>query len=838
MTMIIEGLTETEVLSRRENGQGNDVKLATSRPTKDIILTNAFHPVNLVLYVISLGLFLVRDTRSAFTTVILVLLNAVVGIVQEIRAKRQLDRISLLARTKIVVIREGSEVGVDPTELVVGDILIVQAGDQLPVDGRIVDEGKIEVDESNLTGESDLIQKNSNDDVLSGSICVTGKALVEATGVGEDSFANRLTRNARKFKMEQTPLQDEVNRLLRLILLIVLFFGFLAVLALFVLNLSFADWLQIVAVITGSVSAGLLTLITLNYSWGAVRISQKGGLVQQINAVESLSNVTVLCTDKTGTLTANKIKFREALPIGCEKDELEGALGDFAANASSVNKTSEALIERLVGVSRTVSDEIPFSSARKWSAIAFDSTGRKGVYVLGAMEMLEDNLTMDTTVRKQLEAWSDNGLRVLVFASNMDITVLHGADGEPSLPPLNLMGIVSFSDELRPHLKETLNSLTEQGVRIKVISGDNYQTVAALAKQAGLPGDLKAISGLELEKMSPAEFERTAKEATVFGRITPRQKERLVQALRKEGEYVAMVGDGVNDVLALKKANMGIAMESGSSATRSVAAMILLGDSFEAMPPAIEEGNRIINSIQSILKVYMVSVLGLLLLITGISILGLGFPFTTLQNTLLSVFARALPPLVLALVAVSTRNRESLFHNLFHFTLPASLLLFVFGMLVYIGAFFAMQNDLSQIAVTPDMVGQLQNLSSSAEISSAERFRDLATLLSAQTALTTFFLITGVLMMLFGAPPIRWFAGGAPYRGDNTVSIITGVGIMAIIVILANPSISSYFQLVSLPLEFYLLISLVSIVWVFVQRAAWRGRWLEKLLVLEEPDLT
>jgi cation-transporting ATPase E len=369
----INGLTNSQVLERRNQGLGNEVELTTSRSYKDIFMTNVFNPVNIVLYVIGLGMLLVGDFRSAFATVMLVIFNAAVGIIQEVRAKKQLDEIALLAVAKITVRRDGQEQQIDPAELVQDDVLAIRAGDQIPVDGTVISEAKMEVDESALTGESDLISKTSADKVLSGSFAVTGEALVEATGVGEQSFANKLTKDAREFKLELTPLQREVNRLLRLLLLIVLFFAILAVLALFVLDLQFDIWLQILAVITGSVSAGLLTLITLNYSWGAVRIGQQGGLVQQINAIESLSNVTVLCTDKTGTLTANKIKYHDVYPVGLDKPEVERLLSDFAASAGTTNKTSEAIIAGLPGAKREVTDEVPFSSARKWSAIAFDS---------------------------------------------------------------------------------------------------------------------------------------------------------------------------------------------------------------------------------------------------------------------------------------------------------------------------------------------------------------------------------------------------------------------------------------------------------------------------------
>ncbi len=831
----ITGLTNAQALEQRRQGQGNDIKLNTSRSFKDIIMTNVFNPVNIVLYAIGAAMTLVGDFKSAFATVMLIFFNAVVGIVQETRAKKQLDQIALLARAKATVLREGKEVSLDPAELVLGDILVIRSGDQIPVDAKLVGDGKIEVDESALTGESDLILKTSGEEVLSGSFCVTGQSLIEATAVGEKSFANTLTKNARQFKLEFTPLQIEVNRLLRLLLLIVLFFGFLSVMSLFVLRLPLQIWLQVLAVITGSVSAGLLTLITLNYSWGAVRIGQKGGLVQQINAIESLSNITVLCTDKTGTLTANKIKYHSVYPVGLDAADLKSRLADFAASASTVNKTSQAILDGLPGKKRRVSDEVPFSSARKWSAVAFDDPAIKGAYVLGALEMLQDSFTIEDAAKQQLQAWSDQGLRVLVFAHNPNVTALHQGD-EPVLPPLTLLGLISFSDELRPHLQETLSAFTENGVKLKVISGDNPQTVAALAKQAGLPGDLQAVSGPELAQMSDAEFAQTAAQATVFGRITPQQKEALVDALRAQGEYVAMMGDGVNDVLSLKKANMGIAMESGSSATRSVAAMVLLGDSFAAMPAAFTEGQRIVNSIYNILKLFMVTVFALLLLIIGITMLQLGFPFTTLQNTLLSFFARGAPPLILAMAAVAGRRRGSLSGNIIHFTLPASFLIFFFGLLVYTGVFFIARHNIVQLIATPEMITALgRNIGVDPNTLSSTDLRNALTVFSAQTALTTFFVLSGILLMVFASPPTKWLSGGSAYSGNWMPTIAAGVLIVAYALILQMPGLRNFFDLVDLPVSINLGIIGMTALWFFSQLALWRNNLFERFLDLEVP---
>ncbi len=720
-------------------------------------------------------------------------------------------------------------------------MLIVRAGDQIQVDGKVIGDGRIEVDESALTGESDLILKGLDDNVLSGSICITGETAVQATAVGEKSFANKLTKDAREFKLEMTPLQRDVNRLLRVLLLIVIFFSFLSILGLFLLDLPFEAWLQIIAVITGSISAGLLTLITLNYSWGAVRIGQKGGLVQQINAIESLSNVTVLCTDKTGTLTANKIQYHDVFPVGVEAEELKRLLADFAGSATAVNKTSQAIIDALPGSQRQIVDEVPFSSVRKWSALSFDDSGQgergalTGSFVLGALEMMQDNVQVPEAALQQLETWSQEGLRVLVFAANYQETRLYDEEEQPALPMLQLLGVISFSDELRPHLHETMEAFSENGVEWKVISGDNPQTVAALAKQAGLSGDMRAVSGPELEQMSAGEFAQTAKEATVFGRITPQQKEALVLALRDEGEYVAMIGDGVNDVLSLKKANLGIAMESGSTATRAVAAMVLLADSFAAMPAALKEGQRTVGSIQNILKLFMVTVFALLLLIIGITMLGLGFPFNALQNSLLSFFARGAPPFILALSALAVSRRRSLSVDILHFTLPASFTMFIFGILIYIGALFMIQNDLVGNVVTPEMIANLEKTAAVDPGSySTEDFSTVATLYTAQTALVIFFVLAGITIMIFAEPPSEWFAGGSEYHGRNWLPVIAAVGLILLFAIIyAVPGLRAFFQLVPVTPFLLVLIIGMTLLWALVQRGIWRTKWLEHFLDID-----
>ncbi len=833
--MQITGLTASEVNSRRQNGQGNNVKIETSRSYKDIIVNNVFNVINIILFAIGAVMIAIERVSDAVTSVGLIVLNVIIGVFQEIRAKRQLDRIALLTRPKVNVIRDSHEQIIDPSELVVGDVIVVRAGDQFVVDGIVVGSGKIDVDESLLTGESDLIPKTEGDELLSGSFCVTGTAMYEATRVGNESFANNLTVNARQFQIAYTPLQREINFVLRLLMLLACFIGFLVLIGTILSEVPFMRQVQIAAVITGLVPNGLFFMVVLAYAMGAQRIVQWGALVQQSNAVESLSNVTVLCMDKTGTLTANHINYQEVYPVNIEKADLERLLGDFAYSASDNNKTGEALAASLKGTKRPFADEVPFSSARKWSALAFSQPELRGAYVLGALEMLESHLSMDESTHEHLRKCSDEGLRVLVCAYNPDVITLHNDKGEPTLPDLQLLGLVVFSDELRPHLKETMAEFVTNGIQLKVISGDNPQTVVALARQAGVPGDLKFVSGPELAQMSDVEFKHAANETTIFGRITPSQKEALVEALREQGEYVAMIGDGVNDVLSLKKADMSIAMESGSSATRAVADMILLGDSFEALPPAFTEGQRIINGMKDILRLFLTRVVYSALLIIAVAIIGLGFPFLPTQTALLSFLTVGLPTLALAVWArPGPLPRRSILREIVHFVIPAASSIFLFGLLIYIVAFFLSAAELIDFNVTPAAIESFERYSDiDYDISTKDAFILEVSQLIAQTSLTAFIVFSGVILLIFVEPPIEWFVGGDELSGDWRPTIIAGVMMAGFVITALYEPLRQFFGLIALPFPVYLLIGVATLMWMFVLRRIWRNRWLERFLEID-----
>lgn len=829
----LDGLSTEQAQKLRSQGFGNNVQVNTSRTYADIVRSNVLNAINIILFSIGAVMIAIGRVSDAITSVGLIALNIIIGIYQESRAKRQLDQIALLTRPKVTLIRDGQEWVTDPSEVVKGDIIKVTAGDQMVVDGEVVAVTNMEVDESLLTGESDLIQKAVGDEILSGSFCVAGTGYYEATKVGEESFANRLTANARQFQMAITPLQQEINFILRLLMLLALFIGTLMLVATIISQTPFMRQVQFAAVIAGLVPNGLFLMVIIAYAMGAVRIVRQGALVQQSNAVESLSRVTVLCTDKTGTLTANRILYDSVYPFGKTKEDLEQLLKLVVSGQTATNKTSEAILTALGKDTITPTDEVPFSSKLKWSAVAFDNEKLRGVYVIGALEMLKSHLeNVPLDADEKLAELTGEGKRVLTFAYAPEVQSLHNTDGDPELPSLTLLGLVTFTDELRPHLRETLTSFIDNGISIKVISGDNPQTVASLARQAGFPGDLTYVSGTDLENMSGGEFAQAALENTVFGRITPDQKEALVDALQANGQYVAMMGDGVNDVLSLKKANMGIAMESGSNATRSVADMILLGDSFEALPSAFTEGQRIINGMKDILRLFLTRVLYGALLIIGIGFIDLGFPFEPKHNALIVFLGVGFPTLALALWArPGPLPRGSMLRTIAHFVVPASFTIYVFGLLVYIASIIIAVATQLQIPITPEVVDSFRTYAGiTYDISAQNDFVREVAVLAAQSALTTFLVYTGLLLIVFVEPPVQWFVGGDEYSGDWRPTILAIVLLIGYWIILLVEPLQSFFELLVLPLPAHIGIGAVTLIWMFTLRIIWRQNWLERFI--------
>ena len=811
MGQAITGLSETEAAARRKRGQGNIVQFGATRTYLQILRKNAFTFINTVLFGISLVLILMGQYGDALVTAGLVLLNVLVGVFQESRAKRRLEQIALLTRPQATVIRDGQEKTVDPSEVVLGDVLVVRPGDQIVVDGRVLDSGRqgtgatsqvaceMEVDESLLTGESEHVPKDPGAPVYSGSFCVSGSACYEATQVGAESLANKLTAGARAFRQTKTPLQRDIDYIIRILVLLVAQLGVLLAISFTMQGVPLLEWVRVAAVIVALVPQGLFFMTTMAYAMGAVRVANSGALIQESNAVESVSNVNLLCLDKTGTLTTNNIIFHDLylLPEGEARgaEAIRGLLGDYACTNAGGTRTSAAIQQAFGGRARPVQDQAPFDSQRKWSALMLADVQPSEVYVLGAPEVLQPQLDPGMSLSIQMEAWSAVGLRVLLFATGAAATGMRGPEGEPRMPlALKPLALLSFRDELRSEAEQTLQRFAELGIGLKIISGDNPQTVAALAKQAGLGGDLRTVSGLDLREMDHAQAENAAEEATIFGRITPQQKEELVRTFRRKGRYVAMIGDGVNDVLSLKQAQVGVAMQSGSAAARSVADVILIDDSFAALPVAFREGQRIVRGMEDVVRLLLTRTLYVLLLVIATRIVEVPFPVTPKHNSILALLTVGIPILAIAAWARPGPPPPSVVRSTSHFILPAAFTISIVSLAIY----------LAYLGTTGDVQ-------------------------VARTALTTATVFCGLLLIPFVEPPTRWWEGGDELSGDWRPTILALGMLLVYTAVLALPGLRGFFELAPLRIVDYLIIAAGAAVWALLLRIIWRARFLERL---------
>ncbi len=833
-SLTIAGLSDREVAARRAAGQGNSAPPPTGRTYRQIIQENVFTFINNILFLLGFALVLVGRPLDALVSVGVIAVNIVVSVVQEIRAKRTLDRIALLTRPTATVLRDGQEHALAPDQLVIGDVLTAGAGDQIVLDGRVL-AGRMQVDESQLTGESDLLAKQQGDPVYSGSFCTSGSAYYEVEKVGTASLANQITAGARSFRRVLTPLQQQINLVIRIMLLIVIYLQLLLAFNALVKVVPFRESVGQATILAGLVPNGLFLSIAVAYALGAVRILRYGALVQQANAIESLSNVDALGLDKTGTLTANRLQVTGIFPLGIDEQDLRRALGAMVASATTQNKTSEAIGTAFPTAPRPLAAEVPFSSARKWSAVALaggagsaESGGSQGgIYALGAPEFLQPYLgaarAPDSPAWQAIEAqartWTNQGLRVLLVARQPDPSLLKDRGDDSQLPDdMTPIGLVGLSDELRADARDTLAAFIASGVSPKIISGDDPETVAALARQAGIDPNIKVISGLELATMSPAEFAQAAEEATVFGRITPQQKELVVETLREHGHYVAMIGDGVNDVLSLKKANLGIAMQSGSQATRAVADIVLVNDSFAALAPAVVEGQRILNGMQNILKLFLARISTVALVIVSALVVGV-FPLAVRNGSVITLLTVGIPSVFLALWAQpGVRPRTSLQRDLWHFVIPAATFSSLLGLVVFYGT-------IGLRLWSQGLMGNSPEATLEQAVTASVPF--------AQTALSAFLVYCGLFLVIFVEPPTEWWTSGDKRSGDWKPTLLA-VGLMlAFLVISDVPALRTLFALSSLEPRYIPLIIAALVVWLFLVRFFWRWRLIERFLGME-----
>jgi cation-transporting P-type ATPase E len=831
---IARGLTTEEANARRARGLGVTPAPPTSRSYRQIILENVFTFINMALLGLGVALALLGRIGDALISTGVISLNIVVSLVQEIRAKRTLDRIALLARPTATVLRDGKERDLSPDELVIGDTLKVGPGDQIVVDGRLLGDSHMTMDESLLTGEADPVPRAGGDTLYSGSYVVTGEGYYIAERVGAQSFVNQITASARAFRRTLTPLQREIYLVVRIALLIVLYMEFLLVVTSIVRDINLAESVENSTIVAGLVPNGLFLSIAIAYALGAVRILRFGALVQQSNAIESLSHVDILCFDKTGTLTTNRLDVEGLEPFEVSEAEMGRMLGAVVASAPGGNKTSEAIAARWPAASHPTAGAIPFSSARKWSAVAFDSSAGaadgaggedggeplRGVFALGAPESLRRYL-LDASdadspgwraIAARVQPLARLGLRVLLLAYTPEVGRLEDLGDESALPAtLRPVGLVSLRDELRPEARETLAAFAQAGVRPKIISGDNPETVAALARQAGLPDDVELMTGAEVDALEGDALEVAVESATIFGRITPRQKERIIQALRERGHYVAMIGDGVNDVLSLKQADLGVAMRSGSQAARGVADIVLMQDSFAVLAPAALEGQRILNGMQAILKLFLTRISTVGLVILSSLVIGV-FPLELRQGSILTLFSVGIPTILLAIWAhPGAIPPGSLVRRLLHFILPPALASSVLGVTLFFSVY-------------------------ALRLASGVRSQPptLADFAVAQTALASFLVFCGLLLVIFVAPPTPWWTGASKLSEDRRPALLA-VGLMACFLLFSfiDP-LGALFALTPLPLRAYAGIAFAIALWLLLVRWMWRSNLLGRYLGMVE----
>ncbi len=658
------GLTAAEVADRVARGLVNDVPSAPTRTVAQIVRANVFTRFNAILGGMLVVILLVGPLQDALFGLVLIA-NAGIGIVQELRAKRTLDRLTLLTAPRARVVREGETRDVAVREVVLGDVLELAPGSQVVVDGEVLRSDGLEIDESLLTGEAEPIDKAVADEVRSASFVVAGSGRFVATKVGRDAYAVRIAEDARRFTLTRSELRAGIDRLLVYVTFLIVPTAVL----LFVSQLrARGSWRAAasgaVAGTVAMVPEGLVLLTSLAFAVAVVRLAQRRVLVQELPAVEGLARVDVLCIDKTGTLTEGKLAVDRIDPL--TEIDPEPVLAALAGADRAPNATMTAIRERFSDPPSdwTVDEAVPFSSARKWSAASF---GDRGGWILGAPDVLLPATEATPELRRRLEDEAASGARVVLLCRT---SVL---DGDRLPGDVEPVAVVVLADRPRPDAADTLRYFAEQDVAVKVISGDHPATVASVAATLGLPGAEEPVDARDLPEDEEA-LADLLERRSVFGRVTPQQKRAMVRALRSRGHTVAMTGDGVNDALALKDADIGVAMGSGSDATRAVAQLVLLDSTFDALPPVVAEGRRVLGNIERTSGLYLTKTVYAMLLGLAVGVAGFVFPFLPRHLTLIGSVTIGIPSFFLALAPNADRFRPGFVRRVLRFATPAGML--------------------------------------------------------------------------------------------------------------------------------------------------------------------
>ena len=654
----------------------------------DIVKRNLLSPIVLAIFLLAGALIYVREYRDAWFISVVIVVNSLIGIVQEIRAKRVLHRLELMSAPRARVLRDGQAVEVPYDSLVVGDEIILRAGDELPADATVTVSKGLELNESMLTGESAAVEKAAGDTVLAATTVLAGEGTARVTAVGDQTKAGAISQVLKRYKPELTPLQVAIWRAITF-----LTYGaiVLAALIFIVYYLSGDNMVIILKTITSSavtvVPEGLLLASSLLLAFGSLRLAQAKVLPQKLAAIEAMALLNLLAVDKTGTLTSDEVTlervvaFDEMMPANSitdtsEKlhaarplvarvpDFSESAVASFAAliahETSGGNITGQAILAEITPPKHAdIIEVMAFSSARKMAGVRAKIDGKTRTLMMGAPEFVAKLAPVDAMLQRQLDEWADSGLRVLMLAEFDDETVklkdLPDGSGRA-------IGAVILRNSLRDGVIDTVKFLQEQGVVIRVISGDNPRTVQHIARQAGIANPDKAILGSALAGLSDKAFNKAADEHTIFARVLPEQKERLIAHFKQSGKFTGMVGDGVNDALALKKSDLGVAMYAGAPASRRVADIILLNNSFTSLPIGMKLGNRIMQAIEVIATLFFHKIIYGVVLLLSTMLVGLNYPYAPRHITFLNIFLVTMPTIMWTLFPPRPRHRVNPAH--------------------------------------------------------------------------------------------------------------------------------------------------------------------------------
>jgi cation-transporting ATPase E len=679
----VTGLSDAEVAQRVADGKTNDVPTRAARSVSDIVRGNVFTRINAILGVL---LIIVLSTGSVINGAfgLLIIANSAIGIIQELRAKQTLDKLAIVGQTKPLVRRQSGAKALMPSEVVLDDIIELGPGDQIVVDGEIVEETNLEVDESLLTGEADSIAKDAGDKVMSGSFVVAGSGAYRATKVGREAYAAKLAAEASKFTLVDSELRSGINKILQFITYLLIPAGLLVIYTqLFTTDVGWREAvLRMVGALVPMVPEGLVLMTSIAFAVGVVRLGRRQCLVNELPAIEGLARVDMVCADKTGTLTENGMRVSDVEPLS------EGSVGDVLAQLASDDARPNASMQAIAEAYKmppgwTATATAPFKSATKWSGASY---GEHGNWVIGAPDVL---LEPASPAAAEAERIGSLGLRVLLLGSS-DLPVDH-PDAPGAVTPVAL---VVLEQRVRPDARDTLDYFASQKVSIKVISGDNAVSVGAVAGSLGLHGETMDARQLPDQ---PEQLADTLEEYTTFGRVRPDQKRAMVHALQSRGHTVAMTGDGVNDVLALKDADIGVAMGSGSSASRAVAQIVLLDNKFATLPYVVGEGRRVIGNIERVSNLFLTKTVYSVLLAILVGLAGLAskifgsdpllFPFQPIHVTIAAWFTIGIPAFILSLAPNRERAHRGFVRRVMTSALPSGLVVGAATFASYLAAY-------------------------------------------------------------------------------------------------------------------------------------------------------